>query len=264
MDLPPDVWGTIRLRMTSKEWAKACRTNRASFAMRWRAGLAKLRSKRAGHRHLCMGQLQLHRWRACHSLHLSMWQLGKDVRLNAAQLKKLHTASEALPLLQCLHLVGRDVVTLTESSIEGILIRLLARHAPVLRLVCKTITMPLGFLPNVQHLLLDLDAIATRQTHGSFFTAISSLKGLKTLYLQSAENALSGTTATDRAADLSPCVHLQHVVLPGFQTRWCASPSGRLSLACNRCALLSGHRPRLFQPPYHRSVVAAHVSHEDR
>ena len=220
-DLPPDVWSIVREDMNPTEWAIACGFSRESFAMRLKILVAELCSKHASHRHICMGQLQLDQWPACHSLNLNLWQLGENVRLDPAQIQRLDSASKALPLLQCLHLVGRGQVPLRDSTIEGLLVRLLARHVSVLTLQVKTVDMPLDLLPNLQHLVLDLDTIPARQdytqTHGSLFSAISMLKGLRTLYVQSAPNACSWSATGDGSEDLTGCKHLHHVVLQDFK-----------------------------------------------
>ena len=208
--------------MNPKEWAKACGFSRATFAMRWLFLAAEVRSQRMfglGPRRVCMRQLQLDKWPACHSLCLSLWRLGKDVRLNAANTEMLKSASKALPLLQCLHLVGRDQVTLTESSIEATLLRLLARHASVLTLQVKTVNMLLGFLPNLKHLVLILDASPSAQgnmqDHGLLFPAINTLKGLRTLSLQFTQDMFD---LWPGAIKLTACVHLQHVALPNIRS----------------------------------------------
>ena len=211
--------------MYPKEWAKACGYSRESFAMRWKILVAELSSECAGHKHICMGQLQLNRWHDCHSLHLNLWRLSKAAGLSALQVEEVSSASKTLPLLRCLHLIGRDQVTFTESSIEGILLRLVARHASVLTLQVKTVDMPLDFLPKLQHLALDLDANPTTQgimqTHESLFSAIGMLKGLRTLYMQSTRQVGNQQpsqvckTIKIAKADLTACAHLQHVALRG-------------------------------------------------
>ena len=166
-----------------------------------------------------MRQLQLDRWLACHSLCLNLRRLAKDVNFDATQIEALNSASEALPFLHCLHLIGRAQVTLTESSIESTLLRLLARHASVLTLQVKTVNMPLGFLPNLQHLMLNLDAAPSTQritqNHGLLFPAISTLKGLRTLYLQFAQDTSGLWPGT---INLTACAHLQHVALPNTRS----------------------------------------------
>ena len=208
--------------MDPSEWAMACGFSRATFAMRWRFLAAEVRSKRMfglGPRRVCMRQMQLDRWLACHSLCLNLRRLAKDVNFDATQIEALNSASEALPLLHCLHLIGRAQVTLTESSIESTLLRLLARHALVLTLQVKTVNMPLGFLPNLQHLVLNLDAAPSTQgntqNHGLLFPAISTLKGLRTLYLQFAQDTLGLWPGT---INLTACAHLQHVALPNTRS----------------------------------------------
>ena len=97
------------------------------------------------------------------------------------------------------------------------LVSLLATNAVVLTLHVKTIVMPLVF-PALQHLVLALDPNAyfkgpqaLEQTHRDLFPAISALKGLRTLYLESSgyRTTIIGTM------DLTKCVHLQHVALRG-------------------------------------------------
>ena len=180
MALSADVWGIVREKMAPTDWAKASGFSRESHATQWRFVVAELFSRRAIHRHLCLGQLQLNEWRACHSLCLNLWRLGKSISLYTSQSGRLNMASRKLPLLRCLHLVGRNQVTLTESSIEGMFVRLLTRHALVLTLQVHAIRMPLESLPNLQHLVLKLGAIPTwhgdRRTHESVFSLLSMLK----------------------------------------------------------------------------------------
>lgn len=94
-------------------------------------------------------QLHLDRWGASHSIYFDLWQLHEAAGVTSAQLEQMRVASRALPLLHCLHVVGRPNVPLTESSVEGVLVSLLARHAAVLTLQVKSISMPLS-LPNLQ------------------------------------------------------------------------------------------------------------------
>ena len=162
--------------------------------MRWMIVVAELCSESTSQRSICTSRLQLDRWHACHFLHLNLRPLGKTATIDASQVEELRSASGSLPLLRCMQLVGRDYVSLTESSIEGTFLRLVARHASVMSLHVKTVDMPLDFLPKLQHLLLDLDTYPTRegttQFHESLFSAISMLGSLRTLYLESTQNPL--------------------------------------------------------------------------
>ena len=123
-------------------------------------------------------------------------------------------AASKLPFLKCVHIIGRPEVPLTESSIEGELLNLLAKHALVLTLQVKKIQMPLDF-PTLQHLVVDIDSAGNyrhwKEGHidVTLFKAISMLKGLRTLYLQSSD------WRPICAADLTGCVHLTHVAMQG-------------------------------------------------
>ena len=97
-----------------------------------------------------MRQLQVSRWPACHSLCLNLRQLDEGVEVTQAQKEQVSMASSALPLLRCVHVIGRDEMPLIMSSIEGMLVGLLARHASVITLQVKSIAMQLD-LPNLQH-----------------------------------------------------------------------------------------------------------------
>ena len=221
MDVPADIWGIVREKTPPTDWVKACGFSRESFAMQWKFLVAELCTKRAIHRRIRLGQLQLNEWHTCHFLYLNLWRLGDIVRLSTSQSKKVASASRKLPLLHYMHLVGRSQVTVTESSIEGMLVRLLARHTLVLTLQVHAMKMPWEPLPNLQHLVLKLDAIplwiGERQTHGSVFSDISMLKGLKTLYVHFPRP--SGVIMIDGSADMTACVHLHRVVLQGVEPR---------------------------------------------
>ena len=105
---------------------------------------------------------------------------------------------------------------LTKSSIEGVLVGILARQAAVLTLQVRTV---LNFpdLPNLQHLALDIDIPYEHWEHDSIalFSAISLLKSLTTLFLftssRSSDCFLSGCIIIIRLADLTECAHLRHV-----------------------------------------------------
>ena len=120
-----------------------------------------------------------------------------------------------LPSLHCLHIIGRVRDFPTEDNIEGLLVNVLARHASVLTLQLRPLKMPLT-LPNLQHLVLDLGRDMLEhyssgiQMHQEVFPAISTLKGLKTLYIQS-------NCADIEAPNLKNCVCLQHVAIKGIR-----------------------------------------------
>lgn len=216
MDLSVDLWRIIKGHLTRKEWGKARGTSLASYSLQWPLLAAEVHNTPGDDRHDLMRQLQLDRWPAFQSLRLDLWHLCQALKLTPDQVEELDLASTALPLLQCLHIIGRDQAPLTHSSAEGVLVRLLARHASLLTLQVKTVTMPLD-LPTLQHLVLDLDADPTgqghRQTHKARFSAISVLKGLNTLYIQSHRTAASGPPTIKNGTDLTGWAHLQHIAL---------------------------------------------------
>ena len=133
--------------------------------------------------------------------------------MSPAQISQVNAAGSNAPLLKCLHIIGREGVPITKSSIEGVLVSLLAKHALLLTLHVKTVlTFP--DLPSLQHLVLDVGTFPSKwmdeQNNAALFPAISMLQGLKTLYLQSSQwNAIFEPT------DLAECVHLRHVALQG-------------------------------------------------
>ena len=232
MDLSADVWGLVRGRMSLREWAKACGTSPASYTLRRSLVAAEVRNDPGKYGRLLvrllqlnkgpnvytwrlnLRQLQLKRWSTCHSLWLNLWQLHKAAEVTPAQVKHIQQAASTLPMLQCLHIIGRPEVPLTQSSVEGVLLSLLVRHAAVLTLRVMRVLMPLDF-PTLQHLVLDVDSGAIYLSRGKgcveveskLFPAISMLKGLKTLYVQSSESFCT------QGADLTGCVRLTHVAL---------------------------------------------------
>ena len=153
-----DVWGIVRGLMSIREWAKACGASPASYTLRRSLVAAEVRYDlgkctqllvrllRLGRwpsfhsRRINLTQLQLERWPTCHSLWLNLWQLHEAGDVNPAQVEQIRQAASTLPLLQCLHIIGRPEVSLTQSSIEGVLTSLLAKHAAVLTLQVKIIT----------------------------------------------------------------------------------------------------------------------------
>ena len=210
MDLPAAVWGEIGRLMSVKDWAEACGTSRASFAARRQVLAAEVRSTNVKGGRVNLKQLQLERWPLCHSVFLNLWRLHETGELTPAEIAEIDQAARRLPLLQCVHIIGRPQVPLTESSAEGVLLSTLARHASLLTLQVKTVTMPLD-LPNLQHLVLDLGARSHKgpgqEDDGEAFQCISMLKGLRTLYVQSLGIGIL------QPIDLTGCVHLQHLAL---------------------------------------------------
>ena len=231
MDLSVDAWGVVRRYMNLMDWGKACTTSRASYAMKRDIVVACLHSEQHARslagtaEQLCMEQLQLDRWPKCHCLWLNLHRLPQEIGLSQAQIDEIKKASEALPLLRCLHVVGRNYPNVaTESSIEAVLIDSLARHASVLMLKYVNMRVPFD-LPILQHLVLEFKPLDTRsitQNYGPVyenpFAAISRLENLKTLYIHYHRycpfKAFRRRRHTLRGdADLTGCVHLQNVTL---------------------------------------------------
>ena len=84
--------------------------------------------------------------------------------------------------------------------------------------------MPLD-LPALQHLGLELDTNSAKkdvwQTQAALVPAISTLKGLRTLYVRCVKTEITGPT------DMTGCKHLQHVTLQGVRLKGTlALPSG--------------------------------------
>ena len=214
MDLPTDVWGNIGRHMDFKEWAEACGTSRASYAARRQVLAAEVRSKAWKGGRVKIKQLRLNKWSFCHSLFLNLQGLHGTGQVTLAQIEKIGTASIALPLLRCLHIIGRPLVPVTENSVEGVLISSLARHASVLTLQVRTVITSLDF-PNLQHLVLKLGVTSHKRggitdnikSRVEQLPSISMLKHLKTLYVQSFDNI------TVHPIDLTKCMHLQHVAV---------------------------------------------------
>ena len=190
--------------MSPMEWALACGTLLA----------ADVRGKPSKNLQDLTLQLQIHRWPLCRSLCINLEQLHKGVSVTPNQTMKISQAGSTLPRLQCLHMIGRDQVPLTESSVEGMLLGILARHVLVLSLHVKVSPVPLD-LPALQHLVLDLDTNSAKkdvwQTQAALVPAISTLKGLRTLYVRCVKTEITSPT------DMTGCKHLQHVTLQGVR-----------------------------------------------
>ena len=218
MDLPVDVWEGVRKHMHPRQWAKACSACRAAFALRRTLVAAELCNDRGDDQQATLRRLHLGRWPACHSLYLNLscmdggWQYN-SVDLTALAVFKIILPNHAAPLLFCLHLIGRRHVSLTEDSIEGLLVRQLARHVSVLTLQVRRVSMPLH-LPTLQHLVLELfhtyDFDAS--DYEALIPAVSMLKSLKTLFVRSGSfTSITGPT------DLTGCPDLHCVALQGVQ-----------------------------------------------
>ena len=207
-----DLWAVFRDCMSADEWAKACGTNRATYALRRPLVAAQLHACKTlgtNERDL-IRQLQIDRWPSCHSLFLNLQRVPEGFQANAAVLDQIHLADSKLHLLHCMHIICGEGVLLTESSMEGLLVSVLARHASVLTLQVKALKMPLT-MPNLQHLMLDLGREMSKyffaSTQEMVFPAIGLLESLRTLYIQ-----------TYHFVDVEPpnltnCVCLQHVTL---------------------------------------------------
>ncbi len=218
--------------MSFREWAMACGTNRASCHGRpllaaevgYELGKVQQNLVRLFHRVmwplfpgccLDLSQLQLNKWSTSHSLWINTWQLHEAAKVSPAQFEQLKAVASKLPVLQCLHIIGRPEMPLTKGSIEEVLVSLLAKHALVLTLQVKRVQMPLEF-PALQHLVVDIDSAKNyrpwweEDIEHSLFEAISMLKGLKTLYLQSSDGIPICAT------DLTGSVHLTHIAVQGI------------------------------------------------
>ena len=186
--------------------------------------MAELRTETANNEQIPTSLLQIKRWPTCHSLFLNLSQVHEAAGLTEAQVEQLGQA--ALPWLHCLHIIGRGSVAMSVSSMEAQLVNFLARHASVLTLQVKTISVPID-LPTLQHLVLDLDP-------SSLFWVgdkLSMLKGLKSLYLQSRIDLV----CTDGGMDLSGCRRLQKVAVRGVRLKGkVALPAGCALHAINR------------------------------
>ena len=130
-----------------------------------------------------------------------------------------------MPLLHCLHIIGRCDVPLTATSVEAVLVSLPAKHASVLTLHAKTVTMALD-MPTLRHLVLrgtSSREVGNEQIYKELFPALSGLKGLKTLCVHYHDLTINS------AVDLTACVHLQHVAVHGV----CFADSLALPPACS-------------------------------
>ena len=196
MELPADVWGTVKQLMTREEWTKACGSADSPaahiFRRAWLATEVRSKPGAAGRNgRVLLRQLQLKRWPICHSLCINLRQYHEASTLTQAQIQHIELAAKELPLLNCLHIIGRENVFFTESSIEGALISILPRHAAVLTLQVKTGLM-FPNLPNLQHLALNMDISGMKWEQDSIalLSALGVLKSLTTLFLQSSSYVL--------------------------------------------------------------------------
>ena len=206
-----------------KDWARACAISRTPHELRRRIVAAEVRSCLGNYERIPTEQLQLEKWGDCHSLFFNLQQLRKAGRLTSNQIKQMSDASRSLPKLHCLHIIGRDQQPLVWKTIESVLIELLAKHVQVLTLQVAKLIKPLD-MPSLQHLLLDLDTAPNSSGawsyHDDLFPAISHLKGLKTLYVQSLRKTVyAGNSCGHSSPEISlhDCVNLQHVVFQGVR-----------------------------------------------
>ena len=195
----------------------ACGTCRATHALSRPLIAAEMCDWFAQDEQTLLKQLHLKRWSGCHSLFLSLRCMLKAVKViaAAAQIKQL-SLDGCLSSLHCLHIVGRDQVPLTKGNAEGVFLKLLAKHASVLTLDIKSVSVPLD-LPTLQNLIINLAGMCGRkeqkQTCEALFPAVSRLMGLHTLYVQS-----SGTIIS-RKTDLTASKHLRCVALQGVELK---------------------------------------------
>ena len=229
MDLPEDVWGIVSQHIDGRDWGKACGTSRASYAMKRHLVMANLHSEQSAVSHECgakqvsMEQLRLDKWHRCHSLWVNSSRLLEGTELTQSQIDKIKKASEALPLLRCLHIIGRNYpYEATESSFELVLIDILAKRASVLTLkvLPKMVTRAFD-LPTVQHLVLEVTAFRPQSFHPSQdyrqiyrnpFAAVCGLRNLKTLYVHY-HRFMDIPIYINGVVDLATCVLLQYVTL---------------------------------------------------
>ncbi len=199
--------------MPPKDWRKARGFCRATNALRRPFVAAQVCRLFDNHELVLLKQLQFDRWSACHSLYLDLGQLFEAQTLTPGQIEQLRVtlAGSKLPKLRCLHIIGRSYAALTGSSVEGSLVSHFARAASLLTLQMGTLMIPLDF-PNLQHLALELMEHADGQAHVEAFAAMNMLKGLKTLYVQSAS-----PTTIDGPVDLTCCGRLQCVAVQGIK-----------------------------------------------
>ena len=156
MYLPIEVWAMISKNMAPREWAVACGACSTTYMLRKPLVVAEVRTRLNNPGQSLAGQLQLDKWRTCHSLCLDLRQIGEVLKVTEAQSKQIEQAGSTLPLLHCLHLVGSsyDVVKV-ESSVQALLLDILAKHVSVLTLEVRFVGVPLN-LPNLHHLVLHL------------------------------------------------------------------------------------------------------------
>ncbi len=216
VELTLDIWAAIRDCVNSTEWAMACGTCRATRALSRPLVAAEVYNVSDDVEHDLNKQLQLDRWSGCHSLFLNLRHMPDAVKATAvaARIEQL-SLDGSMSSLQCLHIIGRGQMPLTKGSIEGLFVRLLAKHASVLTLDVRTLSIPL-ILPKLQHLILDLDAASEYdwlRTHETLFPAFSNLAGLRTLFVQSSSTTIKGVT------DLTACAHLRCVALQGVELK---------------------------------------------
>lgn len=226
VDLPEGVWFAVSQYMLAKEWANACKTCSASYRLKMPVVVAEVRDELSKDEQVFMRQLQLDRWHGCHSLCLNLRQLSEAAKLTSEQIKMIRQASNELPFLRCLHIIGRPQVPLTKDSLEGMLMSFLAKRLSVLTLHVNAVMMPLD-MPLLQHLVLELGTTTGLKFNfdeevGYESHLLNDLKGLTTLCLKAERGVILD------ALDLRGCVHLRHVAVQGvrFQEDSLALPAG--------------------------------------
>ena len=160
--------------------------------------------------------LQLDKWPTCHTLYLNLWRMLEVVEATPAQIRKISQANTALPLLQYVHIIGRDEEPFTDSDSEddadNLLMSILANRAPDLTGRVKVIETPLD-LPSLQHLVLDLGTTWGRElryTLMRFFPMLSMLEGVKAPKLESLFVSLPAITVSG-PTDLTTFENLRRV-----------------------------------------------------
>ncbi len=199
--------------MSNKEWAKACGACAVSYQARMSLLVSEVCTDSGNDEHALMRQLQLKRWPTCRSFLLNLRNLHEGVKVTRSEIEQFKEAASAVPLLGCLHIIGRRSVPLTATSLEGVLMSCLAKHVSVLTLHVKSVMMSLN-MPGLRHLVLRgsiLSQAGSEQTYKALFLAIGGLKGLETLFVQYHDLTIK------RAVDLTACVHLQHVAVQGVR-----------------------------------------------
>ena len=221
MDLPVDIWAVVRSLMAPQEWTRACGTCRAAYALKRPLVMAEVccvslmlgrLTASCPSNEALLRRLQLDRWPTCHSLCLNLAKVANKRDIPSSQLAQIALilmAGHNMPLLHCLHLIGRPGAPLMQNSIEGMVISCLAKHLSVLTIEIRKVLTPLN-LPKLQHLVLQLTSENMYgENRETLIPAACVLKGLKTLYVTTDMSILFITGPTD----LTACTQLQVVAV---------------------------------------------------